>query len=52
MPRLKSLRVLWEPRDLWIGVFIRPDGWGVIREWTIYVCLLPCLPIRMVWRNG
>ena len=52
----------WEPRDIWVGVYwtrdevkiTRPDWSGVdYRErLTIYVCLVPCLPIRVRWWNG
>ena len=55
-----SIRVKWEPRDLWIGVFRDSrSGWppqrkrhstelhcaGVRARRIFYVCLLPCLPI-------
>ncbi len=40
-----QVSLLWEPRDLWVGVFwdriVEPDG---IR---VFICLLPCLPIRL-----
>lgn len=49
--RLKSMGVTWEPRDLWIGAYWNVDGWGVMRELTVYVCLIPCLPIVVVLRN-
>jgi len=31
--------VLWEPRDLWFGVYRDPE------HRRIYICLLPCFPI-------
>jgi hypothetical protein len=37
--------------DLWVGAFVkreRPSQWKGTR-WTAYVCLLPCLPIRVCW---
>jgi len=36
-----GIRLLFEPRDLWVGVYwdLRP------KELRIYVCFLPCLPI-------
>ena len=50
MPRDLSTRlvkagrfsVVFEPRDLWLGLFIGPDA--------IYLTILPCLPIR--WARG
>lgn len=39
--------LLWEPRDLWIGLYWTPrhagEGWWV----DLYLCLLPCLPLRI-----
>lgn len=43
--RLKGLRwyvrVFFEPRDLWVGVFFKQAF-----AWDIYICPLPCLVIR------
>jgi hypothetical protein len=45
----RSLRcvaaLLWEPRDLWVGVYLDPQAQGM----RVYVCLLPCLPVRISW---
>lgn len=43
-----GVRVLWEPRDLWIGVYWnRKTNVGIeIECLDIYVCLVPCVPIR------
>jgi hypothetical protein len=35
---MRRLRLVFEPRDLWLGVFIGKDA--------VYVCLIPCLPLR------
>lgn len=35
------VRVYFEPRDVWVGVYVSEDA--------VYVCLLPCLVIR--WRR-
>jgi len=44
--------LIFEPRDLWIGIYWDGKKLGEYdRELTIYVCLLPCLPIRLhYWR--
>lgn len=44
----------WEPRDIWIGVYwVWEELWlgdRLILEFlSVYVCLLPCFPIRMRW---
>lgn len=41
----------FEPRDIWVGVYwdnenYRNDG---STQRTVYVCLLPMLPIRFLW---
>ena len=35
---MRRLRVYWEPRDLWVGVYIAVKA--------VYVCPLPCLVFR------
>lgn len=50
---IRRIRLLWEPRDLWVGVYWdRPlpldIGYGFkLRTLFIYVCLVPCLPIKI-----
>lgn len=42
-----SASILFEPRDLWIGVFWdRKPG-----ELRIYVCLVPMLPLLLTFRR-
>lgn len=36
-----------ELKDYWIGLFIDPSP-GRLR---VFVCLVPCLPIRLTWSN-
>jgi hypothetical protein len=47
-----SLRLLWEPRDLWFGVFWNRAHAGGLRDrfLFVYVCVLPCVPIVFAWR--
>jgi hypothetical protein len=33
-----SIRLLFEPRDLWVGLFIKDRH-------TFYLCLVPALPL-------
>ncbi len=37
-----SVRVCWEPRDLWVGVYWDKPGTRLY----IYVCVIPCVPIK------
>lgn len=36
--RRGRLSLLFEPRDIWLGVFIGPGA--------VYVCLVPCVAVR------
>lgn len=46
-----SLKIIWEPRDLWIGVYWTTDSrWRDNR--IVYLCLLPCLPIRLHYQRS
>ena len=47
--RKLSVKLQFIPRDLWIGVFWKCDGH---HSWTWYVCLLPCLPIRIKLKSS
>lgn len=44
---------IFEPRDLWIGIFWRRVLLQVRNRWQYraYVCLLPCLPIVIEWHR-
>ena len=41
-----SVRCFWEPRDLWIGVFVKEPAMGRHR---VYICPLPTLVILVEW---
>jgi hypothetical protein len=47
----------WEPRDVWVGIYwdvTRERAMGAdtgIRVTHVYVCLVPCFPIRMAWTS-
>lgn len=52
---MPQVRLLWEPRDLWVGAywdFKQPVPCEECTEhWTldVYVCLIPVLPLRLRW---
>jgi hypothetical protein len=37
------LSVVFEPRDVWIGVYAAPGA--------VYICLIPCLPLKWTRRT-
>ena len=49
-PRVE-LRLLFEPRDCWVGLYWKHNvqGWdgGWWESWTFYLTLLPMLPLRL-----
>jgi hypothetical protein len=39
-----SVKIVWEPRDMWVGLYwTKPEP----HDWLFYICLLPCLPLRV-----
>lgn len=47
--------ILIDFHDLWVGLYwkrvfhtARNSGWY---EYDIYLCLLPCLPVRLHWKS-
>ena len=48
----RYVRVLFEPRDLWIGAYIKEPYWeGGYKVQDIYICIIPTLPILISWRR-
>ena len=37
------VRLQWEPRDLWVGLFWRKSEIC----WHIYICLIPLIPLHI-----
>jgi hypothetical protein len=55
IPRRRLVvRLLWEPRDAWLGVFwnnVRAGG-PDDRFLIVYLCIVPFVPIAFAWRKG
>lgn len=47
-----DLVLLWEPRDLWFGIYW--DYKGYARMVEVYLCLVPMFPLRFryMWKEG
>lgn len=37
------LELIFEPRDLWLGVYWNTSYW----YWEVYICIIPTLPIHI-----
>lgn len=46
--KLRLVRILFEPRDIWVGVYWKREH---LLTW-IYVCIIPMLPIRLTFERG
>jgi hypothetical protein len=47
------LELLFEPRDLWVGVYwTRPPQVNWKHAVDVYVCVLPCLPLKIMLRGS
>lgn len=52
MLRPWSVMLLWEPRDLWVGVYWTTAEDARHRYLAVYVCVVPLLPVRFTFRIG
>jgi len=55
-----SIGLLFEPRDLWVGVYWTDTIYRALgidnryheTTWReVYICLVPCLPIKLLWKR-
>jgi hypothetical protein len=47
-----GVRVKFEPRDIWLGVFVDRTWYEMDRKWhRLYICVLPTLPLIVTWRD-
>lgn len=45
-----SVRLLIEPRDVWIGVYVKPPFWdGPRQRQRVYILPLPMIGIIVEW---
>lgn len=42
------LRLQWEPRDCWIGLYWTRATYST----HVYICLLPCFPLHVWWMTA
>lgn len=44
-----TARILWEPRDLWIGLYWNRERHGgfIAEVLDFYICIVPCFPVRL-----
>ena len=43
-----SVSICWAWYDLCVGLFVRPE----LDAWIAYLCVLPCLPIRIHYKRS
>lgn len=46
-----EISIEFKPQDLWIGAYWRRRAIQGHVEYTVWVCLLPCLPIVISWER-
>lgn len=39
----------WKPQDLWVGAFWKSTDFDGFTGYSLWVCLIPCLPIHIWW---
>ena len=45
-----KVRIEFKPQDLWVGAYWQTDNYGPHQDQTtMWICLLPMLPIRISW---
>lgn len=47
---LDDVRVLFEPRDVWIGVYWDRRWRGGVPLLYVYICIVPVFPLRLIVR--
>jgi hypothetical protein len=48
-PKRLTTRLLFEPRDLWVGVYWNKEASAGYHRLDVYVCAIPLLPLRLTW---
>jgi hypothetical protein len=51
--RIAEIKLIFEPRDLWIGLYWNKEKMPGGKPWvlTLYLCLIPMLPLRIKLTN-
>lgn len=42
-----SISLCWKVQDAWVGLFWKKHDFNPSNGWMAWICLLPCLPIRL-----
>jgi len=46
------IRIIFEPRDIWIGLYIKKPYWEMGSYiHVVYLCLIPMFPILISWSS-
>lgn len=46
-----SLAILFEPQDLWVGVYWKSTWEGGTRFLILWICFVPMPPLRLAFRT-
>ena len=49
MERRLKVRLEFEPRDLWIGIYWESCVIGKMQHYDVWVCIMPTLPIHIMY---
>ncbi len=44
-----SADVEWKPQDLWIGAFWKRTRFDGFSGYSLWLCVLPCIPLHIWW---
>lgn len=42
-----NVKIKFEPRDMWIGLYWRKHRWRITSDYSFYICIIPMFPVRI-----